>query len=118
MDRLIALSLLFCSCSLFVPAERESGGQLVLHDPAAATVQLVGDWNRWGGLEDPGGLSDPRSGAMEYSGGYWRGAPPPDLERGRYRYAFLVNGGELRRDPANPETALYRGHTVSLLVID
>jgi len=55
---------------------------------------------------------------MEFSGGYWRGAPPPDLERGRYRYAFLVNGGELRRDPANPETALYRGYTVSLLVID
>ncbi len=49
MDRLIALSLLLCSCSLFVPAARDDAGGMVFHYPAAASVQLVGDWNEWGG---------------------------------------------------------------------
>lgn len=118
MDRLIALSLVFCSCALFVPAERENGGDLVWHDPSAATVQLIGDWNLWGGLAGAEGTLNPLAGRMEFSDGFWRGAPPDTLSRGRYRYAFLVNGCEFQRDPGNPLGAEFRGNAVSLLIID
>lgn len=118
MDRLIALSLVFCSCALFVPAERDDGGQLIWHDPSAASVQLVGDWNLWGGLAGPSGTLDPLSGRMEYSEGAWRGSLPDTLSRGRYRYAFLVNCNEFHRDPGNPLPAEFRGNPVSLLIID
>lgn len=118
MDRLIALSLLLCSCSLFVPAARDDSGGMVFHYPAAASVQLVGDWNEWGGITGPAGILDPNLGLMESEGGFWRGSPPEDLARGRYRYAFLVNGHELHRDPLNPRTTEFRGSRVSLLIID
>lgn len=118
MDRLIALSLVFCSCAIFVPAEKEDGSELLWHDPSAASVQLVGDWNLWGGLAGPAGTLDPLCGRMEYSEGFWRGAPPDTLSRGRYRYAFLVNGCELQRDTENPQVAQFRGNPVSLFIID
>ena len=118
MDRLIALSLVFCSCALFIPAEKEDGGQLTYHDPSAAVVQLVGDWNQWGGLAGPTEVLDPLCGVMELSEGYWRGSPPDGLARGRYRYAFLVNGYLLQRDPLNPIGAEFRGSPVSMLIID
>jgi hypothetical protein len=91
---------------------------MVFHYPAAASVQLVGDWNHWGGITDAAGTVDPVTGAMELSDGFWRGAPPEDLARGRYRYAYLVNGHELHSDPLNPRSAEFRGSRVSLLIID
>jgi hypothetical protein len=118
MDRLIALSLVFCSCAFFVPAEREDGSEMIWHDPSAASVQLVGDWNLWGGLAGADGTLDPLCGRMEYSGGNWRGSFPDTLSRGRYRYAFLVNGSQFQRDMDNPQVAEFRGNPVSLLIID
>jgi len=118
MDRLIALSLVLCSCALFVPAEREDGNQLVWFDPSASSVQLVGDWNQWGGLAGPSGTLNPLCGRMAYSEGYWKAEVPDTLSRGRYRYAFLVNCSTLQGDPANPIAADFRGNPVSLLIID
>jgi 1,4-alpha-glucan branching enzyme len=118
MDRLISLSLLFCSCAVFVPAERKHSEQFVYYDPSAAIVQLVGDWNQWGGLAAPSETLDPREGEMEFSGGFWLGTLPDGISRGRYRYAFLVNGSEIVSDPRNPRTAVYSGDTVSLLILD
>ena len=118
MDRLIALSLVFVSCALFVPSEKQEGGDFTYHDPSAASVQLVGDWNEWGGITGPKGTLDPAEGLMEISNGFWSGSTPAGLSRGRYRYAFLVNGCEFQRDPLNPVGAEFRGNPVSLLIVD
>jgi len=118
MVKLIALSLLLCSCAVFVPAERTGTDQMVLHYPSAGRVQLIGDWNRWGGIAGATGLVDPSCGVMENTGGFWTGAPPADLEKGRYRYAFLVNGSDFLPDPMNPERTTFYEHEVSVLIVD
>jgi len=88
------------------------------HYPCAASVQLIGDWNEWGGLTGASGIIDPRAGAMTLLEGYWQGSLPDGLARGRYRYAFLVNGSEFCVDPLNPVAADFMGHRVSVLIID
>ncbi|MCK5785315.1 MAG: hypothetical protein KAH54_02010 [Candidatus Sabulitectum sp.] len=122
MDKLIALSLLLCfgSCAVFVPAatDETDTGQLVFHHSAAGRVQLVGDWNNWGGATDATGMVDPSSGVMENDNGIWTASPPDDLDKGRYRYAFLVNGSQFIPDPANPERTIFMEHEVSVLLID
>ncbi len=118
MDRLIALSLLLCSCALFVPAEKQEDSGVYFHCPWASSVQLVGDWNQWGALTGSVGTVDPRCGLMEKDGDIWRGSLPDDLGRGRYRYAFLINGVELQHDPLNPEQTVFRDKRVSLLIVD
>jgi 1,4-alpha-glucan branching enzyme len=118
MDRLIALSLTLCSCAVFVPAERTEADRMEFHYPAAARVQLVGDWNNWGGAATVTGLPDPSCGTMENRDGTWFATVPEDLERGRYRYAFLVNGTQYFPDPMNPERAEFGGHMVSVFLID
>ncbi|PIE53122.1 hypothetical protein CSA37_03205 [Candidatus Fermentibacteria bacterium] len=118
MDRLIALSLLFCSCAVFIPAEKPEGEDALYHCPWAASVQLVGDWNSWGGMTGPLGIVDPRSGLMEQNGEYWTLDFPSDLRRGCYRYGFLINGTELVHDPLNPDEAVFKNSRVSLLTVD
>lgn len=118
MDRLIALSLLLCSCALFVPAEKQDSDVTCFYCPWASSVQLVGDWNQWGGLTGSVGTVDPRCGLMEKDGDFWKGSPPDDMDRGRYRYAFLINGVELQFDPLNPEQTEFMGSRVSLLIVD
>ncbi len=118
MDRLIALSLLLFSCAVFVPAERVDTDRLVFHHPAAGKVQLIGDWNSWGGVTGATGMVDPSCGIMENDDGIWTVSPPDDLDRGRYRYAFLVNGSQYFPDPVNPERAMFLNHEVSVLLID
>jgi hypothetical protein len=118
MDRLIALSLLLCSCAVFVPAEKTQSDGMQFHYPSAARVQLVGDWNNWGGVTGVLGLVDPSCGIMEARNGVWVGSVPDDLDRGIYRYAFLVNGTQFFPDPLNPERADFDGHVVSVLLID
>lgn len=118
MDRLIVLSLIFCSCAVFVPAERVDSDQMQFHYPAAAKVQLIGDWNNWGGMTDAAGLVNPSCGTMENDNGIWMAFPPGDLERGRYRYAFLVNGSQFFPDPMNPQRTVFRGFEVSVLLVD
>lgn len=118
MDRLIALSLLLCSCAVFVPAERAGSDKLVFHNAAAGRVQLIGDWNNWGGTTSASGIVDPACGIMENDSDVWTASPPDDLARGRYRYAFLVNGSQYFPDPMNPERTLFNEHEVSVLLID
>jgi hypothetical protein len=118
MDKLMASMLLFFCCAVFVPAEKNTSAVFVYHHPSAAKVQLLGDWNHWGGLVAGAGYIDPSQGIMDFAGGYWTAELPPDLARGQYRYAFLVNGHEFHADPNNPETAQFNEHRVSLLVID
>lgn len=120
MDRLIALSLLFfsSSCAVFVPAERADTDQLMFHYPEAGKVQLIGDWNNWGGITGAIGIVDPACGIMDNNNGTWVASPPDDLERGRYRYAFLVNGSQYFSDSMNPDRTVFSEHEVSILFID
>ena len=120
MDRLIALSLLFVSfsCAIFIPAEKAHTDQLVFNNPAAGKVQLIGDWNNWGGITGVSSTVNPACGIMENDNGIWTASPPDNLELGRYRYAFLVNGAQYFPDPANPERTVFLEHEVSVLLID
>ncbi len=118
MDRLIALSLLLCSCAVFVPAERVESNLIQFNYPSAAKVQLIGDWNNWGGTTGSTGLVNPSSGVMENENGTWIASAPADLNKGRYRYAFLVNGTDYFADPLNPERTVFNGHEVSVLIVD
>jgi len=86
--------------------------------PGASSVQVLGDWNEWGGLESAGGLLNPDAGRMICDPeGFWTLQAGAGLEAGRYRYAFLIDGWRWMADPGNPETAVYAGRTVSLMVI-
>jgi 1,4-alpha-glucan branching enzyme len=93
-------------------------GELILSHPGASRVQLVSDWNNWGGMEGPIERVDSEIGRMTVSEyGNWVLAIPANLPRGRYRYAFLVDGHRLIPDPMNPERATWNGHEVSVLVV-
>ena len=114
----IALVIL-TGCSALVPMERPSVSvrTLMLWMPEASGVQVVADWNDWSGLEAAGGSLDPSSGVMTDTGdGIWA-LEVGELPAGRYRYSFLVNGYRWVVDPVNPETAEYKGRTVSLLIV-
>ena len=121
MDRLIALSLVLFSfsCAVFVPAERTDSDQMVFQYESAAKVQLIGDWNNWGGLTSATAIVDPSCGVMEKSvEDIWMLSLPENLERGRYRYAFLVNGSQFFPDPMNPERTMFFDNEVSVLLVD
>jgi len=114
----VALVIL-CGCSALVPMERPvvQAHTLMLWMPEAAGVQVISDWNEWGGFEAAGGLLDPAAGVMTcVEDGIWI-YELNDLPSGRYRYSFLVNGYRWMVDPVNPETTKYKGRTVSVLVV-
>ena len=114
----VAGLLLLVSCAALTPARRpDDGDALRLYRPEAAKVQVVGDWNDWGGTLVPGGVLDPDAGLMEREGdGWWTASPRPG--RGRYRYAFVIDGSLWIPDPRNPETAFFGDRRVSVLVTD
>lgn len=113
-----AAALLISSCAALRPANLpEERAVLRLYMPEAARVQVVGDWNRWGGTLVPGGVLDPSVGLMEKDDdGWWKASPRTG--RGRFRYAFVIDGSLWIPDPSNPETAVFGDRTVSVLVTD
>jgi hypothetical protein len=120
MKRFLALvPTLLCGCSALIPAESVgSPRELALVLPGASRVQLVADWNQWGGAEGPSGRFEPWVGIMtETSTGTWTTGIPGDLPRGRYRYAFLVDGFRVVPDPLCPDRSVWKGLDVSLLVV-
>lgn len=111
----VVLLLLLTACSALAPAALPLEARFRLYMPEASSVQVVGDWNDWGGLSAAGGMLDPGAGAMvRGEDGFWTLAL--DLPRGRYRYAFLVDGSRLLPDDLNPLSAVFEGLEVSLLV--
>ncbi len=120
LSLLIAIQVVLISgCSLLVPMEKpqEQGGELLLWMPGAISVQVISDWNEWGGIESPGGLIDPLIGRMrKQENGFWT-FDISELTAGSYRYTFLVNGYRWIRDLENPETAAFRDHLVSVILI-
>jgi hypothetical protein len=85
--------------------------------PGASSVQVLADWNEWGGLESPGGVIDPTAGEMHRDeSGYWI-LDISQLGGGSYRYVFLVNGHRWMVDPANPLTGTFKGSEVSLIML-
>ena len=113
-----AALLMTISCAALTPAgQPDDGAVLRLYRPGAAKVQVVGDWNEWGGTLVTGGVLDPDVGLMEREAdGWWRASPRPG--RGRYRYAFVIDGSVWIADPRNPETAFFADRRVSVLVTD
>jgi len=108
--------LLALGCTALQPSNLPAGCSFQFYMPEAATIQVLGDWNEWGGLTSAGGMLDPSSGSMILgSDGFW--TLIVDLPRGRYRYAFLVDGTDLVADPLNPFGASFRGLPVSVRVI-
>lgn len=67
--------------------------QFVLVAPAAKTVAVVGDFNDWN-------LSAATPLVREAGDGVWWVTLP--LPPGRYRYAYIVDGGTWRSDPDAP----------------
>jgi 1,4-alpha-glucan branching enzyme len=114
----LAAAVLLSSCAALRPAALpEDRAVLRLYMPGAARVQVVGDWNDWGGTLVPGGVLDPSAGLMEEDGdGWWKASPRTG--RGRFRYAFVIDGSLWIPDPSNPETAVFGDRTVSVLVTD
>lgn len=111
--------ILISGCSLFVPMEKpqEQGEQLLFWMPGAISVQVLADWNEWGGIESAGGIIDPVTGRMKkQENGFWT-ADISEITAGSYRYVFLVNGYRWIRDHENPETALFRDQVVSVIMI-
>ncbi len=115
---ILSAALILLSCSALTPARLpDDGAVLRLYRPGAARVQVVGDWNDWGGTLVPGGVLDPNAGLMERGeDGWWEASPRPG--RGRFRYAFVIDGSVWMADPRNPETALFGDRRVSVLVTD
>lgn len=117
---ILILLIIVQGCSAFTPKSRASDAPcgFTLWMPGAVSVQLIGDWNEWGGIESAGGNLDPVAGRMSVNpNGIWEYEADPELPEGRYRYAFIIDGCDIIADPENPETSSYNGHTVSLLVI-
>ena len=112
-------AILVSGCSLFVPMEKSQkvGEQLLFWMPGAISVQVLSDWNEWGGIESAGGIIDPVIGRMKKEdNGFWT-VDISELPAGSYRYAFLVNGYSWIRDIDNPETAVFRDRVVSIILI-
>lgn len=111
----ILLLLGLCGCQALTPAALPSEGTFRVRYPGAASVQVVGDWNCWGGLSAAGGTLDPESGSMAPgTDGYWTATV--ELPRGRYRYAFIVDGSIWLPDESNHLRTTYGGMEVSVLV--
>jgi anti-sigma factor RsiW len=73
---------------------REVFVRLLLIEPGAHTVAVVGDFNGWDAEKTPLERAD---------GGVFRVTLP--LEVGRYHYMFVVDGNEWRADPLASETS-------------
>ncbi len=116
---IILLILSASGCSFFIPMHKpiEQNNILLLWLPGASSVQVLSDWNSWGGSVDAGGIIDPLSGRMDKDdNGVWT-IDLAGLPGGIYRYAFYVNGYKWIRDPVNPETAEYEGRIVSIIMV-
>ena len=116
---LVLMFLMAAGCSYFVPMEKplESADRLFLWMPGASSVQVLSDWNDWGGSVAAGSIVNPVSGRMEKNdSGLWT-IDISWLPGGVYRYAFFVNGYKWIRDPANPETATFEERTVSVIMV-
>lgn len=111
--------VLLCGCSAFTPATVSPGSRgLRLVHPGASRVQVLSDWNCWGGAEGATGRFEPWiDGMVETAPGEWTASIPEGLPRGRYRYAFLVDGHRILPDPLCSERSVWNGHEVSLLVV-
>ncbi len=120
LSLLIAIQVVLISgCSLFVPMQKpqEHREQLQLWIPGAISVQVLSDWNEWGGIESAGEIINPLIGRMEkQEDGFWT-LDISELTVGSYRYAFFVNGYRWIRDLENPETAIFRDQVVSVILI-
>lgn len=117
---LLSILILLTGCSLLVPMQKpdQTGDELVLWLPGASSVQVLGDWNSWGGLVSAGGVIDPVEGRMERNDeGFWT-LDVSHLPAGVYRYAFYVNGHRWMKDGTNPRTASFNGGTVSVLMVE
>ena len=116
---IILLFVLTAGCSLFIPMQKpvEQGDRLLLWLPGASSVQVLSDWNDWGGSVAAGGVINPLSGRMEKDDtGLWT-IDIAGLPGGVYRYAFYVNGYKWIRDPVNPQTAVFEGRIVSIIMV-
>ncbi len=116
---IVIQALLISGCSLFVPMEKpqEQGAQLLFWMPGAISVQVLSDWNEWGGIESAGSIVDPLIGRMKkQENGFWT-VDISEIAPGSYRYVFLVNGYRWIRDLENPETAAFRNQVVSVILI-
>ncbi len=71
------------------------GFQFVLVEPGAARVSLVGDFNDWDATRTP----------MHRAQGASLWSAVLQLEPGRYRYAFLIDGRRWLADPTAPAPA-------------
>ena len=116
---IVIQTVLISGCSFFVPMEKpqEQGKQLLFWMPGAISVQVLSDWNEWGGIESAGSIIDPLIGRMKkQENGFWT-VDISELAPGSYRYVFLVNGHRWIRDLENPETAAFRDQVVSVILI-
>ncbi len=116
---IILLLLTTAGCSFLTPMQKplDQPNRLLLWLPGASSVQVLSDWNDWGGSVAAGGIIDPVSGRMEKDeSGLWT-IDLEGLPGGVYRYAFYVNGYKWIRDPVNPETAEFEGRTVSIIMV-
>ena len=116
---IVIQTVLISGCSFFVPMEKpqEQGEQLLFWMPGAISVQVLSDWNEWGGIESAGSIIDPLIGRMKkQENGFWI-VDISELAPGSYRYVFLVNGYRWIRDLENPETAAFRDQVVSVILI-
>jgi len=119
MRPLAFVCALMCGCSALTPVPRsnDSAG-LHLSYPGASRVQVISDWNLWGGAEGPARRFEPMTGEMtDGGGGEWFLPLPSGLPRGMYRYAFLVDGYRLLSDPMCSERGFWNGHEVSVLEV-
>lgn len=116
---MILLCLLTVGCSLFIPQEKPivQYDRLVLWLPGASSVQVLSDWNEWGSSVAAGSTINPLSGKMERdASGFWT-LDISGLPGGVYRYAYFVNGYKWVKDPVNPETAVFDGRIVSVIMV-
>lgn len=119
MRAIAFMCALVCGCGALTPVSKSTDPTgLFLSCPGASRVQVISDWNLWGGAEGPAGRFEPVTDEMTDRGnGDWHLSIPSGLPRGMYRYAFLVDGYRLIPDPMCSERAFWNGHEVSLLEV-
>ena len=77
------------------PCLSPEGITFSLHDHAATSVQVLGNWDGW---------RSPGIAARSIEPGFWR-TQPVHLPRGQYAYKFLLDGTRWLDDPDNPRKA-------------
>lgn len=76
------------------PRKVEGGWMFTFSDPGASSVALAGSFNNWSTSADP---------LAKGSDGVW--SIVKDLPSGSHQYKFVVNGGQWKEDPNNPNSA-------------